>query len=392
MSSIFSEAQDLLEYSRRLRRDFHLHPELGFQEVRTAGIVAAELRQLGLEVTTGVGKTGVVAILKGTGPGPVVMLRFDMDALPIQEQTSAEYASQNAGVMHACGHDGHVAIGLTVARLLHQRRHQFKGTVKFIFQPAEEGMGGAESMIADDVLENPKPEVCFGVHVWNERPLGWAAVSSGPFMAGSEIFTIHLTGRGGHGALPHTTIDPVLASAQIISALQSIVSRNISPLQAAVVTVAVVKAGDAFNIIPHTAELRGTIRTFEPEVREKVIARFHEVVNGIAASTGCQASIEMQALTPAVINDPVVALKAAAALAVDLPDLKIETTFKSMVSEDMAYYLQKVPGVFFMIGSANPARGLAFGHHHPRFDFDEAALPIASAVVASAAIQALQQP
>ena len=390
MSDILSEAKELWEYSRRLRRDFHLHPELGFQEVRTAGIVASELSQLGLEVTTGVGKTGVVAILEGASPGPIVMLRFDMDALPIQEQTGAEYASSNPGVMHACGHDGHVAIGLTVARLLNQHRAQLAGTVKFIFQPAEEGLGGAESMISDGVLENPKPDVCFGVHLWNEKPLGWAAISPGPMMAGSEIFTVSLTGRGGHGAIPDVTVDPILASAQIISALQSIVSRNVSPLQTAVVSVTAIKAGEAFNIVPHTAELRGTIRTFEPAVREKVLTRFREIVSGVANAMGCQVSVQLQPLTPAVINDPTITQTIAKVINREFPDLKIEAAYQSMVSEDMAFYLQKVPGVFFMVGSANSEKGLDYSHHHPRFDFDEAVLPTAVALVATAAMYVLK--
>lgn len=390
MSELMKSARDLLAYASRFRRDFHQHPELGFQEVRTSAIIAAELSKLGLEVTPGVGKTGVVAVLEGAKPGPVVMLRFDMDALPIQEQTGAEYSSCNPGVMHACGHDGHVAIGLTVAHLLHQRRQQWAGTVKLVFQPAEEGLGGAESMIAAGVLENPPPNAVFGVHLWNEKPLGWVAVTPGPFMAASEIFTVQLIGRGGHGALPNTTIDPLLAAAHIISALQSIVSRNVSPLQTAVVSVTVAKAGEAFNIIPHTAELRGTIRTFEPDVREMVISRFNQIVKGIAEAMGCEVTITMQSLTPAVVNDPSAAKSLAQHLSQTYPELTLMTDFRSMASEDMAFFLQKVPGVFFMVGSANIEKGLVFSHHHPRFDFDENALAISAALVTSAALQALK--
>jgi len=237
MDDLYLKAQHLFEYSQSLRQDFHRHPELGFCEHRTAAIVARELGQLGLEVMTGVAGTGVVALLDGAQPGPVVLVRFDMDALPIQEDTGAPYASENPGVMHACGHDGHVAIGLTTARLLTDLRGSFGGTVKFVFQPAEEGLGGAERMVQAGVLDNPHVDTTLGLHVWNERPVGWICVSPGPLMAGADIFEVRIEGRGGHGALPHEAVDPVAASAQIISALQTIVSRNVSPLDTAVISV-----------------------------------------------------------------------------------------------------------------------------------------------------------
>jgi len=384
-----TEAEQLFETTRMFRRDFHRHPELGFQEVRTAGIVARELSALGLEVNTGVAETGVVALIEGEKPGPVVLLRFDMDALPIVEQTGAEYASQNPGVMHACGHDGHIAIGLTVARLLHNHRNELAGTVKLVFQPAEEGLGGAERMVDAGVLENPRPEVCLALHLWNERPLGWIGVANGPTMAAAEIFTIRLTGRGGHGAIPNLTIDPVLAAAQIITALQSITSRNVSPLQAAVISVTMMHAGETFNVIPPEATLQGTIRTFEPAVRETVLRRFDEIVNGVAQAMGCQVKIELQRLTPAVINDPKVAARVQAVAAGLLPESVLDTDFCTMGSEDMAYMMQEVPGCYFFLGSANPEKGLDAAHHHPRFDFDERALPRAAALMASAAAKFL---
>ena len=384
-----TEAEQLFETTRMFRRDFHRHPELGFQEVRTAGIVARELSALGLEVNTGVAETGVVALIEGEKPGPVVLLRFDMDALPIVEQTGAEYASQNPGVMHACGHDGHIAIGLTVARLLHNHRNELAGTVKLVFQPAEEGLGGAERMVDAGVLENPRPGVCLALHLWNERPLGWIGVANGPTMAAAEIFTIRLTGRGGHGAIPNLTIDPVLAAAQIITALQSITSRNVSPLQAAVISVTMMHAGETFNVIPPEATLQGTIRTFEPAVRETVLRRFDEIVNGVAQAMGCQVKIELQRLTPAVINDPKVAARVQAVAAGLLPESVLDTDFCTMGSEDMAYMMQEVPGCYFFLGSANPEKGLDAAHHHPRFDFDERALPRAAALMASAAAKFL---
>jgi amidohydrolase len=216
-----------------------------------------------------------------------------MDALPIQEETGAEYASTHPGIMHACGHDGHTAVGLTVARLLNDHRSSLKGTVKLVFQPAEEGLGGAEAMIADGVLENPRPDASLSLHIWNEKPLGWIGAAPGPVMAAADIFRIHLKGRGGHGAQPHLAVDPLVASAQIISSLQSIISRNKSPLEAAVISVTMLRAGDAFNVIPDTAELKGTIRSFKPEIRMQMLERFQQVVEGVAQAYGCQAEIEV---------------------------------------------------------------------------------------------------
>jgi amidohydrolase len=385
MTDFLSESRRLFDYTRALRRDFHRHPELGFQEVRTAGIVSQELNQLGLEVKTGIGKTGVVALLEGDQPGPALLIRVDMDALPIQEESGAEYASVVPGVMHACGHDGHTAIGLTVARLLHQHCSDLKGSVKLVFQPAEEGLGGAEAMIKDGVLANPRPEAALSIHLWNEKPVGWIGITPGPFMAAAEIFQIHLRGKGGHGAQPHFTHDPVTAASQIISALQTVVSRNTSPLEAAVVSVTMVKAGDAFNVIPETADLQGTIRTFKPEIRRQVIERFTQIVKGVANALGCQAEIELQSITPAVVNDPSMAALVQEVARNLLPDHEVDTASMTMGSEDMAFMMQDIPGCYFFVGSANPEKGLAASHHHPRFDIDEESLPRAAALMAASA-------
>ncbi len=388
MKDLMHEAQALFEYSQFLRRDFHRNPELGFRETRSAGIVVRELNQMGLEVTAGIAETGVVAQLEGAQPGPVVLMRFDMDALPIQEETGVEYASQNPGVMHACGHDGHMAVGLTVARLLSERRDQIKGTLRFVFQPAEEGLGGAERMLEAGILENPKVERTLSMHLWNERSVGWVGVTSGPLMAGADIFEVQIEGKGGHGALPHEAVDPLLAAAQITAGLQSIVARNVSPLDSAVVSVCRLRSGDAFNVIPQYAQLGGTFRTFRPEVREKIVERFEALVNGIAEAHGCQAKINIQRLTPAVINDAQTAERVLAAVE-KLPGLKIDTGFKTMVSEDMAFIMEQVPGCYIMVGASNPERGLNYAHHHPKFDFDEAALTNAAAVMAACAIDLL---
>jgi amidohydrolase len=389
MTDLFSESMALFESTRALRRDFHRNPELGFQEVRTSGIVAKTLMDLGLEVTTGIGKTGVVAILEGQSPGPVVLLRFDMDALPILEETGAEYASQNAGVMHACGHDGHTAVGLTVARLLHAHSRDLAGSVKIVFQPAEEGLGGAQAMIADGVLEGPRPDYALSLHLWNEKPLGWLGIRSGPLMAAGEIFKVSLTGKGGHGALPHRAIDPVLAAAHVVTALQGIVSRNVSPLESAAVSVTTIRGGEAFNVIPQTVEMLGTIRTFLPEVRQQVLDRFSQIVEGVAGAMGCQASVEVNALTPAVINEAGITQRVQEAARLLWPDQPVDSSYQTMVSEDMAYMMQQVPGCYFLIGSANPAKGLDAPHHHPRFDIDEDALPRAAALMAASTMHLL---
>ena len=255
------------------RRDFHRHPELGFQEVRTAGIVASELNELGLEVQTGVGKTGVVGMLEGDEPGPTVLLRFDMDALPIEEENTTDYISTAAGVMHACGHDAHTTIGLGVAKLLNPYRDQLKGRLKFVFQPAEEGLGGASAMIAEGVLENPAPDYALGLHVWNEKPVGWVAATPGAAMAAVNSWKMRITGAGGHAASPFQTRDPIVAAAQIVTAAQSIVARNVDARESAVLSVSTIHGGDASNIIPSRVELSGTLRTYLPSIHDLVQRR-----------------------------------------------------------------------------------------------------------------------
>jgi amidohydrolase len=386
----YPKAQAQFETTRSLRRDFHQHPELGFQEVRTAGIVARELSALGLEVTTGIAETGVVALIEGERPGPVVLLRFDMDALPIQEATEAAYASQNAGVMHACGHDGHTAIGLTVARLLNEERHRLAGSVKLVFQPAEEGLGGADRMVSAGVLEDPKPDLSLAVHLWNEFPLGRLGISPGPVMAAAEIFNLRVIGKGGHGAIPNLAVDPLVASAQIISAVQNIVSREVSPLQSAVISITSVHAGETFNVIPAEARLQGTIRTFDPQVRERVLERFQQILNGVAQAMNCQVELDLRSLTPAVTNDPQIAARLAEIASQVLPPGEIDQNYRTMGSEDMAFLMQTIPGCFIFVGSANHAQGLDAGHHHPCFDFDEEALVRAVALLTAAAADFLK--
>lgn len=373
-----------------------MHPELGFKEIRTGGIVAKELEALGLEVTKGVGKTGVVGLLEGAKPGPTILIRFDMDALPIVEDTGAQYASQTNGVMHACGHDGHTSIGLTVAKILHAHRDQLAGTVKFCFQPSEEGfngeeVGGAQMMMRDGVLDGPKVDMSLSLHLWNEKPLGWIGVAKGPVMAGAEQFSVKLTGKGGHGALPNATIDPIVAAAQIINALQTITSRNIGALQAAVVSVTTVHSGTAFNVIPQEAEFTGTIRTFDLAVREKVLQRFDQIVRGIAETMGCKVEILMQRVTPAVINNDDIAGKVQDTARQVLKNSTLDTApYLTMGAEDMGFVQEKVPGCYFFIGSNNAEKHLDYGHHHPKFDFDEEALSRGAALMAASVADILK--
>jgi amidohydrolase len=389
---LLREAESISGSLTAWRRDLHQHPELGFHEQRTAGIIAQSLRDLGLEVQTGVGETGVVAVVEGGRPGRTLLLRWDMDALPIVEATGAAYASIEPGKMHACGHDGHVAIGLGVARLLHAYRQEIQGRVKLVFQPAEEGLGGAERMIAAGVLDAPRPDLALGVHLWNARPMGWVGITDGPMMAGAELVEIEIQGKGGHGAAPHQAHDPVVAAGQVIAALQTVVARNVDPRATAVVSITQIHSGEAFNVIPERAVLRGTIRTFEPEVRQTVLRRVEQVAAGVAGAMDCTARVRLTPLTPPVVNDPHIAGRVRAVARRVLPGTSIDESERSTVSEDMAFFLQAVPGCFVFVGSANAARGLDAPHHNPHFDFDEVALPRAVALLAGAAMDLLANP
>ncbi len=367
------------------RRDFHRHPELSFQEERTAGIVAQTLRELGLEVQVGVAKTGVVGLLEGAHEGPTVLVRADMDALPIQEENKTPYASQTPNVMHACGHDAHTAIALAVAELLSAQRAQMRGRVKFVFQPAEEVGRGAEKMIAQGVLENPKPDVALGLHVWNETPVGTVALVDGPMMAAAADFSIRVHGRGGHGGLPHEARDPIVAASHIVTALQTIVSRNIYPADVAVLSVTEFKAGDSFNVIPPLARLRGTLRAFEKATIALLGERLRQVAQEVAQALGCRAEVEVEQLTLPLVNAAEVNARLLEAFTRVAPNVQIVRRYRTMAAEDMSYFLDAVPGTFFFVGSANAEKGLDYPHHHPRFDIDdEAVLPLAVKLLAAA--------
>ncbi len=385
MTSILSQTEELFPYTRDLRRDFHRHPELGFQEHRTAEIIVRELSNLeDMVIQAGVAGTGVVGTLQGGKPGRVILLRFDMDALPVIENTGVDYSSENEGLMHACGHDGHLAIGLTTARLLHEGRENLPGTIKFVFQPAEEGLGGALAMVKEGILSDPVPEVALALHLWNEKPLGWIGITDGPMMSASETFQVLITGKGGHGGMPHEAVDPIVAAAGIINALQSVVSREIPPLDSGVITVSTIHGGEAHNVIPEQVTLGGTIRSFTKETRDLLLKRFHEVVEGTAAAYLCRARITIEDISPAVNNDPKIASVLRRTAGELFPQAIIDQGYRTMASEDMAYMMQDIPGCYCLLGSANSEKGLDAKHHQPEFNFDEQALTQGAALFVSA--------
>jgi amidohydrolase len=356
--------------------------------------VTERLQAMGVDdIRTGIATTGVTGLIRGTASGTgsekVVLVRADMDALPIQEESEVDYRSQHDGVMHACGHDAHTAILLGVTQLLLDRRDQFAGTVKVLFQPAEEGGGGARVMIEEGVLEDPKVDLAFGLHVAQDVPLGKIEVRPGPMLAAADRFDIRIKGTGGHGAQPHLCVDPISIGAQIVTALQTIVSREVDPTDQAVVTVGAFLAGDASNVIPDTAELRGTLRSFDPAVREHLGKRVGEIATGIAAAMRGEVEYRYHPGYPPTINNPeMTALVNEVAAEVVGVDNLLESNLH-MGAEDFSYFLEKVPGCFFFVGTNNPDRGLTWGHHHPRFDIDEDGMAVGMEVMARTVLRAL---
>lgn len=358
------------------RRAIHRHPERGFQEHRTAERIAKHLEVTGLAVTTGVAQTGVVGLLEGGRPGKTLLVRADMDALPLTEANDVEYRSEIDGVMHACGHDAHVSIALAAARVLAAERDDLKGNIKFVFQPAEEGPGGALPMIEEGVLEGPTVDAAVGLHVWNDLPTGVIGVRKGPLLAAADRLEIFIEGRGGHGAAPHHTVDLVVVASHVIQALQTVVSRQIDPLHPVVVSICSMHGGRAFNIIPGEVNLLGTVRSFDPKVREEMPARIERLVLGVARAFGAEARIDYQFGYPSTVNDDEMSElvgqcsdRVPAVVDVVEPD-------RTLGGEDMAYFQKKVPGCFFFLGTRNEERGLDSPHHSPTFDIDEEALPV----------------
>ena len=359
-----------------IRRDIHAHPELGFEEERTSTIVAQKLKEWGCEVTTGIGRTGVVGTIRVGNNPRAIGLRADMDALPMDELNTFDHRSQHKGRMHACGHDGHTAMLLGAAKYLAATRN-FDGTVHLIFQPAEEGRGGAEAMVKDGLFQKFPCEIIFGMHNRPKLDVGKFAIRSGPQMAGGGLFDIHITGKGAHGARPETGIDPVIIATQIISALQSVVSRNVAPLDSAVISVTQMHSGDAYNVIPQEAVLRGTIRAFRKETMALIKERIETISSGIAQTLGGSAKADVRIAFPPLVNDKD-AVKFIADVAAEIvgpENMNREGPFV-MASEDFSYMLEQVPGAFINIGNGGGEGGCEV--HNPSYDFNDEALTLGS--------------
>ncbi len=357
-----------------IRRDIHAHPELGFEEARTSAIVAARLKEFGCEVTTGVGKTGVVGTVRVGNNPRAIGLRADMDALPMDEHNTFDHRSQHAGRMHACGHDGHTTMLLGAAKYLSATRN-FEGTVHFIFQPAEEGRGGAEAMIKDGLFEKFPCEQIFGMHNRPKLDVGKFAIRSGPQMAGGGLFDIHITGKGAHGARPESGIDPIIIGTQIIAALQTVVSRNVAALDSAVISITQMHSGDAYNVIPQEAVLRGTMRAFRKETMALIKERIETISAGIAKTLGGSAKADVRIAFPPLVNDrdSVKFISDVAASIVGEENMNREGPFV-MASEDFSYMLEKVPGAFINIGNGGGEGGCEV--HNPSYDFNDEILTL----------------
>nr|WP_052002132.1 M20 family metallopeptidase [Halalkalibacter wakoensis] len=373
-----------------LRRMFHAEPELSFQEVNTPNYIADYLERLGVEVKRNVGGRGVVGYIRGGKPGKTVALRADFDALPIQEETGLPFASNVQGVMHACGHDGHTATLLVLAKVLMEYREQIEGTVVLIHQFAEElAPGGAIEMIKAGCLDGV--DVIFGTHLWSTMPLGHIGYRQGPIMAAADKFELTIRGRGGHGASPHETVDSITVASSVVSQLQQIVSRNVDPLKSAVVTVGSFHAGGPFNVIADSATLVGTVRTFDSSVQDFIIERMEQITNGICLAMGADYELDYKKGYPAVVNDVTETEQFIDAAIQVQDDVIVHQMEPVMGGEDFAYYLQHVPGTFFFTGAGNENEGIVYPHHHPKFDFDEKAMLIAAKCLASSAIQFLNR-
>ncbi len=374
-NSFQEEIASMKDWLVEIRRTIHMHPELMFEEVETSRLVSAWLGKFGLEVKTGWAKTGVVGLLQGGKKGKTVAIRADMDALPLEEATQLPYASQIKGKMHACGHDAHVTILLGVAKFFSSIQEQVKGNIKWIFQPAEEGGGGGRVMVEEGVLENPKVDAIFGAHVFPDLPMGKVGIHEREGLAATDRFRIKILGKGGHGAYPHLSKDPILAAGHLITQIHSIVSRNINPLDRAVLSIGKVNGGTAFNIIPDEVELWGTVRSLSPRVRERLKVRLEQTTQGVARSFDMDYQYEFEDGYPALINDPPMSHLVAAACAQGIGKENVEFINPSMGGEDFAYYLQKVPGSFFRLGCRNEKKGIIHSFHSSLFNIDEDVLP-----------------
>jgi amidohydrolase len=385
-----TESQALVPQLVADRRHLHRHPELAGHEKLTSRYIAERLSALGLNPKLLLDETALTVDITGAGPsGPVLLVRADIDALPIQERGETRpYRSEVPGVMHACGHDGHIAIALATAELLFAHRDQFGGLVRIIFQPAEETAGGAERMIAAGVMDFPPVRAALGLHLWSGQQVGRVGVRNGAIFASADEFAVEIRGRGGHGALPHQALDPIPIASLVVLALQTLVSRETSPYASTVVTVGTVTAGQAFNVIPETAVLTGTVRAFTEEDRERLLRRIGEVAKGIAGAFGASASMTRGAGCPPVVCDPGMAEIVRQAVR-DSPGADLIEPEPLTVGDDVGLFLRRVPGCYFLLGAGNESTGITAPHHHPDFDIDEACLPLGAEVMTRAALSYL---
>jgi amidohydrolase len=387
MATVLEVPRRLIDDVIAVRRDLHAHPELAFEEVRTAGIVAERLRGLGYDVHEKIAVTGVIGVLKGSRPGKTVMLRADMDALPLPEEVDSAYASTNAGKMHACGHDGHVAMLLGAAELIAANRSELAGTIVLCFQPAEEGKGGARVMVEEGMLERFGVERAFGLHLYSQLATGTLGFRAGPFYASSDSIEITIHGHGGHGAAPHLSIDPILVASEFVASVQKVVSRQIDPLEPAVVTIGSIHGGTIHNVIPSTVKMLGTVRAFNPEVRERMAERIENVLAGVCAVSKATYDFEYQWRYPVTTNDAEQTEYARALAEREFGAERVIESEKHMGAEDFSFFAEKVPACYFVLGSRGNDR-TSFPHHHGKFDIDEAALETGLRMMTTLALDA----
>jgi len=375
--NIIEEAKNLANYVIEMRRKIHMNPETAFEEEETAKLIEEELHKMGYE-TQRVAGTGVVAVLMGKEDGKTVALRADIDALNIQEENDVPYKSKNPGKMHACGHDAHTASLLGAAKILQKYRDQIKGKIKLIFQPAEEGGGGGKQIVDAGVLDDV--DYVFGMHVWKEQQAGKIGTRKGPMLASADAFKITIKGKGGHAASPYEAIDSTAVVADIYNALQKLITREIKPFESVILTIPMLQGSDAFNVIPNETVMKGTLRTFNPEVRNYIITRIEEVVDGFSKAWRCEGKFELEGVSyPPLINNPEI-VESLQLLFEELGG--VEEIEPSMGGEDFAFYLQKTKGAFVTLGIYNEEKGIIFDHHHPGFNVDEEILWKGAAIYA----------
>ena len=388
VKELFEKLENIYPELVNFRRDLHMHPELSFEEEKTPEKIAQFLTNIGIEVRTGVGGRGVVGLLKGGKPGKTVAFRADFDALPIQDEKEVEYKSQVPGVMHACGHDIHTAALLGVAKVLSEAREDIEGNIVFIHQFAEEQIpGGAKSMIEDGCLDGV--DVIYGAHVVSKLPFGTVGVREGQMMASYDKFEIDIFGKGGHGAMPHLAIDPIVIGSQLITNLQQIVSRRIDPFKPAVVTVGSLNSGQVFNVIPDSARITGTVRTFDEDVRDLIEASIGQISKSTCEGAGAEVDYTYTRGYPTVVNHQVETKRVEELAKEIIDEEKVVQLSPVMSGEDFAYYLQKVPGTFFNVGGRNEEINAIYSHHHPKFDVDERSIVLIGKLFISAAFNFL---